>query len=187
MEVIHERVAGLDVHKDSVVACVRIPRGARRSGSVAPSRRRRRGFRRCWRGSRNRGLHSRGDGGDRGLLEAGVEHPERGRLRTDRGQRRPHQERPRPQDRRQRRHLDRRSPRLRPDPGELRSDGEATWELRLLLTRTRKQLVRDQTSHVQRIQKTLTEANIKLDPGHQRYHRPQRTADDKGDDRAAFA
>jgi transposase len=31
------------------------------------------------------------------------------------------------------------------------------------LTRTRKQLVREQTSHVQRIQKTLEEANIKLD------------------------
>ena len=29
--------------------------------------------------------------------------------------------------------------------------------------RTRKQLVREQTSHVQRIQKTLTEANIRLD------------------------
>src|SRR5512133_2450861 len=35
-------------------------------------------------------------------------------------------------------------------------------ELRALL-RTRKQLVREQTSHVQRIQKTLEEANIKLD------------------------
>ena len=31
------------------------------------------------------------------------------------------------------------------------------------LMRTRKQLVRDQTRHVQRIQKTLTEANIRLD------------------------
>src|SRR5262249_20878551 len=35
-------------------------------------------------------------------------------------------------------------------------------ELRSLL-RTRKQLTREQTSHVQRIQKTLEEANIKLD------------------------
>src|SRR5208283_4317705 len=31
------------------------------------------------------------------------------------------------------------------------------------LTRTRKQLVREQTRHVQRIQKTLIEANIRLD------------------------
>jgi transposase len=35
-------------------------------------------------------------------------------------------------------------------------------ELRSLL-RTRKQLTREQTRHVQRIQKTLEEANIKLD------------------------
>jgi transposase len=39
---------------------------------------------------------------------------------------------------------------------------EDLQELRSLL-RTRKQLVREQTSHVQRIQKTLEEANIKLD------------------------
>jgi transposase len=38
----------------------------------------------------------------------------------------------------------------------------ATHELRTLL-RTRKQLVRERTSHVQRVQKTLEEANIKLD------------------------
>ena len=39
---------------------------------------------------------------------------------------------------------------------------EAIQQLRALL-RTRKQLVREQTSHTQRIQKTLEEANIKLD------------------------
>jgi len=39
---------------------------------------------------------------------------------------------------------------------------EAFQELRTLM-RTRKQLVREQTGHVQRIQKTLTEANIRLD------------------------
>jgi transposase len=39
---------------------------------------------------------------------------------------------------------------------------EKTQELRSLL-RARKQLTREQTSHVQRIQKTLEEANIKLD------------------------
>src|SRR3978361_840376 len=37
----------------------------------------------------------------------------------------------------------------------------ATQELRALL-RTRKQLVREQASHVQRIQKTLEDANLKL-------------------------
>ena len=39
---------------------------------------------------------------------------------------------------------------------------EDVHELRTLM-RTRKQLVREQSSHVQRIQKTLTEANIRLD------------------------
>jgi transposase len=39
---------------------------------------------------------------------------------------------------------------------------EQQHELRALM-RTRKQLVREQTRHVQRIQKTLTEANIRLD------------------------
>ena len=39
---------------------------------------------------------------------------------------------------------------------------EQTQEMRNLL-RTRKQLVRERTSHVQRIQKTLEDANIKLD------------------------
>jgi transposase len=39
--------------------------------------------------------------------------------------------------------------------------GEKVQELRAL-TRTRKQLVREQTRHVQRIEKTLAEANIKL-------------------------
>ena len=38
---------------------------------------------------------------------------------------------------------------------------EDLQELRALL-RARKQLVREQTSHVQRLQKTLEEANIKL-------------------------
>ena len=37
-----------------------------------------------------------------------------------------------------------------------------TQELRSLL-RTRKQLVRERSSHIQRIQKTLEDANIKLD------------------------
>ena len=39
--------------------------------------------------------------------------------------------------------------------------GEATWELRSLL-RARKQQTREQTRDIQRIQKTLEEANIKL-------------------------
>lgn len=41
---------------------------------------------------------------------------------------------------------------------------EDLYELRGLM-RTRKQLVREQSSHIQRIQKTLTEANIRADRG----------------------
>src|ERR1700687_5286734 len=56
---------------------------------------------------------------------------------------------------------------------------EAIQELRSLL-RARKQLSREQTSHIQRIQKTLEEANIKLDSVISDIS--QRPADDRGDD-----
>src|SRR6202521_2950795 len=58
---------------------------------------------------------------------------------------------------------------------------EAIQELRSLL-RARKQLTREQTSHIQRIQKTLEEANIKLDSVIRHPWR-QRPADDRGDNR----
>ncbi len=66
----------------------------------------------------------------------------------------------RPQDRRRRRGLALRPARPRPDPRQLRAEAQ-TQAMRDLL-RTRKQLVREQASHVQRIQKTLEEANLKL-------------------------
>jgi transposase len=50
------------------------------------------------------------------------------------------------------------------------------------LQRARKQLTREQTRHTQRIQKTLEEANIKLD-GDQRHHGCVRPQDDRGYDR----
>ena len=98
-----------------------------------------------------------GDGGDRRLLEAGVEHLERGRFRSDRG------ERPLTS---------------RMSPAERRTSTTPTWiadlpacglvcgsfvpsekfqELRAL------QRMREQTRHVQRLQQTLEEANIELD------------------------
>jgi transposase len=66
------------------------------------------------------------------------------------------------QDRRERRDLDRGFGRLRADQGELRSGRRPIQQLRSLL-RARKQLTREQSSYIQRIQKTLEEANIKLD------------------------
>ena len=68
-------------------------------------------------------LHPRRDGGDRRLLEAGLAHPRRRRVRADPGQRRAGQERARPQDRRQRRALAGRAAGARPDPRQLRAGG----------------------------------------------------------------
>src|SRR5271165_4847123 len=115
MEAIHDRVAGLDVHKDTVVACVRSM-----SGNKAT--------REC------RTFATTTDG-LLGLLEwlsssrcavVAMEATAHGLIRAS-----------------------------------FVAD-EEMHELRTLM-RTRKQLVRDQTRHVQRIQKTLTEANIRLD------------------------
>src|SRR5208337_5042037 len=106
-------------------------------------------------------VRGRGDGGDRGLLASRVEDIERRRFRP---------------------HLAN-AAHIKAVPGRKTDMNDAMWiadlaahglirasfvadeemhELRTLM-RTRKQLVRDQTRHVQRIQKTLTEANIRLD------------------------
>src|SRR5271165_5958997 len=107
------------------------------------------------------GLHECGDGGDRGLLEAGLEHPQRQRfelivanaahIKSVKG-----------------RKTDVNDATWIADllvsgliPGELRS-GRGDSGVALIATRTQA-LSREQTSHIQRIQKTLEEANIKLD------------------------
>jgi transposase len=59
---------------------------------------------------------------------------------------------------------------------------EQTQEMRTLL-RTRKQLVRERSSDVQRLQKTLEDANIKLDSVHFRHSRLVRSSDDRSADR----
>src|SRR5277367_3795838 len=161
MEVVHERVAGLDVHKDTVVACLR-------TMSSGKARRDGRSFE-----TTTQGLMSLRDWlaegrcqvaameatgvywmpiwkilseGDFTLVVANAAH-------------------------------------IKAVPGRKTDMNDAAWiadlaafglikasfvpdesvqELRTLM-RTRKQLVREQTGHVQRIQKTLTEANIRLD------------------------
>ena len=50
MEVMHERVAGLDVHKATIVACVRVMSEERSSASAGHSRQRRLALRPCWTG-----------------------------------------------------------------------------------------------------------------------------------------
>jgi transposase len=56
---------------------------------------------------------------------------------------------------------------------------EPTQQMRDLL-RTRKQFVRERSSHIQRIQKTLEDANIKLDSVSHRYPWPLRPPHDRG-------
>ena len=160
MEVLYPRCAGLDVHSRRVNACVRVAAGRHahdrasgvcdddggpaRSGGMAD------------RG----GLHARGDGGDRRVLEAGVAHP-RGVVHAGAGQRAAH---------------------IRNVPGRKSDRNDAAWIADLLahglirgsfvpptpiqelrdLTRTRKQLVGEITRHTQRLQKTLEDANVKL-------------------------
>ena len=161
MEVIHERVAGLDVHKDSVVACVRIMSGGkakrecRTFGTTTAELEVLRDWITSWECTLV-AMEATGVywlpiwkillGGAFEMNIANARH-------------------------------------IKAVPGRKTDMNDAMWiadlaafglirasfvldeefhELRTLM-RTRKQLVRDQTSHVQRIQKTLTEANIRLD------------------------
>jgi len=161
MDILHERVAGLDVHKDTVVSCVRVATGSQ-------TRRECRTFATTTEGlmalaawleeSRCTHVAMEATGvywmpvwkilgqGDFELIVANAAH-------------------------------------IKNVPGRKTDMNDATWiadlqacglikasfvppeemqELRSL-TRTRKQLVREQTRHTQRIQKTLAEANIRLD------------------------
>src|SRR5580658_7582457 len=181
MEVIHERVAGLDVHKDSVVACVRIMSGGkakrecRTFGTTTAELEALRDWITSWECTLV-AMEATGVywlpiwkillGGAFEMNIANARH-------------------------------------IKAVPGRKTDMNDAMWiadlaayglirasfvpdeefhELRTL-TRTRKQLVRDQTSHVQRIQKTLTEANNPPGFGDQRHHGRQRSAHDRGDDR----
>ena len=160
MDVIHDRVAGLDVHKDTVVACVRVMSGAkvertcRTFGTTTVAL----GQLRDW---------LDGNGCTEVAMEAtGVYWKPVWNILSD-----------------GRFELTlANAAHIKAVPGPKTDMNEAMWiadlvacglirpsyvpgerqaELRSLL-RTRKQLCREQASHVQRIQKTLEEANIKL-------------------------
>jgi transposase len=161
MQVMHERVAGLDIHKNSVVACVRLMSGSEATHQC-------RTFETTTDGllsllewliaCRCEGVAMEATGvywipvwkilsdGQFTMIVANAAH-------------------------------------IKAVPGRKTDVNDATWiadlaafgllkasfvpeedlhELRTLM-RTRKQLVREQSSHVQRIQKTLTEANIRMD------------------------
>lgn len=161
MDILHERVAGLDVHKDAVVACVRLTESGK-------ARRECRTFTTTTDGltallawlSESRSTHVAMEAtgvywkpvwkilsdGDFDLIVANAAH-------------------------------------IKNVPGRKTDLNDAMWIADLLacglikasfvpgedqeelraLTRTRKQLIREQTRHVQRIQRTLADANIRLD------------------------
>jgi transposase len=161
MDVMHDRVAGLDVHKDTVVACVRAMSGMRATRECRTYETTTAGLlallewltsSRCSVAAMEAtGVYWRPvwmilSEGEFELVLANAAH-------------------------------------IKAVPGRKTDMNDAMWiadlaahglikasfvpnaemhELRAL-TRTRKQLVREQTRHVQRIQKTLTEANIRLD------------------------
>ena len=161
MEVLHERVAGLDVHKDSVVACVRLVidgRAKRECRTFDTTTVGLLALREWLVSSRCELIAMEATGvywmpiwkilsdGDYAMIVANAAH-------------------------------------IKAVPGRKTDVNDATWiadlaafglirasfvpdeqlhELRTLM-RTRKQLVREQSGHVQRIQKTLTEANVRMD------------------------
>ena len=159
MEVLFPRCAGLDVHKDSVVACVRIQEGAA-AGHIVQT------F-----GTTTKALLALSDWlGEQGVTHAGMEatgvywkpvwHVLEESLHLVLAN----------------------AAHIRNVPGRKTDVNDATWiadllahglirssfvpptavqELRTLM-RTRKQLVREKVQHVQRIQKTLEDANVKI-------------------------
>ena len=161
MDILHERVAGLDVHKNTVVGCVRLKAGGetqRECRTFATTTEALLALGAWLRESRVTHVAMEATGvywmpvwkllcdGDFELIVANASH-------------------------------------IKNVPGRKTDINDATWIADLLacglikasfvppeelqelrsLTRTRKQLVREQTRHTQRIQKTLAEANIRLD------------------------
>jgi transposase len=74
MEVLHPRCAGLDVHKDTVVASVRLAFGSQVKREAKTFETTTSGLLNLlgWLGEQ--GLHPCGDGGHRRVLEAGMEY-----------------------------------------------------------------------------------------------------------------
>ena len=170
MDTLHLNCAGLDVHKDTVVACSRRVSGTKAVREV-------RTFKTMTSDLLALSEWLASLGCTAIVMEAtgvywklSVEHPERRRLGADAGECRPREERSRPQDRCERCDLAGRSAGTpsRSDASHRRLvrasfvPDTQTQEQRVLL-RTRKQLTRERSSHVQRLQKTLEQANIKLD------------------------
>ena len=78
MEVMHRRVAGLDVHKETVVACVRVMAGRRPTRECRTLTTTTQGLLELLAWLTASRVHTGRDGSDRRVLDAGVEDPERG-------------------------------------------------------------------------------------------------------------
>ncbi|HSF47237.1 MAG TPA: IS110 family transposase [Burkholderiales bacterium] len=159
MEVLYPRCAGLDVHQASVVACIRIAAGARASREVRTFETTTRGLLALVDWLREAGCtHVAME--STGVYWKPVWHVLEGEFEL----------------------LLANATHIRNVPGRKTDVNDATWIADLLahglikssfvpptavqelrdLTRTRKQLVRELARHVQRIQKTLEDANIKI-------------------------
>jgi len=161
MDVIHDRVAGLDVHKDPVVACVRTMSGTKATRECRTFATTTEGLLalRQWLNANECGLAAMEATGVYWLPVWKILNEGAFKLVVAN------------------------AAHIKAVPGRKTDMNDAMWiadlaahglikasfvpeeemqELRTLM-RTRKQLVREQTRHVQRIQKTLTEANIRLD------------------------
>jgi transposase len=161
MEVMHERVAGLDVHKDNVVACMRTMSEGKATREIQTFATTTDGLLRLleWLTSCRCELVA--------MEATGVYWMPVWKILSDGAFKL----------------IVVNAAHIKAVPGRKTDMNDATWladlaafglikasfvpeqeqhELRTLM-RTRKQLVREQTRHVQRIQKTLTEANIRLD------------------------
>src|SRR5262249_35307171 len=161
MEVMYPRCAGLDVHKETVIACVRIVSGREVSRSV-------RTFTTTTTGLVELGEWLEANGCTHGAMEAtGVYWKPVWQVLADSNFEL----------------ILANAAHVKNVPGRKTDVNDATWLAELLahglvrasfvpepaiqelrgLLRTRKQLVREKASHVQRVQKTLDEANIKIE------------------------
>ena len=123
MDVLYPRCAGLDVHKDTVVACSRVASDGAAKSEVRSFDTTTAGLLALSGLAGGERLHPCRDGGNRRLLEAGLAHPVRWRGHVDPGQRRACQERAGTQDRCRRCGLACRSAGTRPDPRQLCAGG----------------------------------------------------------------
>ena len=161
MELLYSHCAGLDVHKETVVACARIVCDGKVGKEIETFGTTTEALLRLADWLRARGCtHVAMEA--TGVYWKPVWHIlDDGGFDSAAGERGPRQERAGPQDRRRRRRLAGGPAGPRADPRELRARRGHRGDADAL--RTRKQLVREKASHTQRIQKTLEDGNIKLD------------------------